>query len=64
MTNGANFLADLIIVLDQGRVAEQGTHEELMQKGGLYYRMWMEQARAGSLAMVDTLEQELTVPAS
>jgi ATP-binding cassette subfamily B (MDR/TAP) protein 7 len=64
MTNRANFLADLIIVLDQGRVAEQGTHEELMQKGGLYYRMWVEQARTGGSAMVDTLEQVLTVPTS
>lgn len=37
-------LADLIIVLNEGRVAEQGTHEELLKKGGLYYSMWVEQA--------------------
>jgi len=55
---------DLIIVLDKGRVAEQGTHEELMKKGGLYYRMWVEQARAGGPALVDTVEEEITVPAS
>ncbi len=31
--------ADLILVLDKGRIAEQGTHEELLTKGGLYQRM-------------------------
>ncbi|KZT00956.1 P-loop containing nucleoside triphosphate hydrolase protein [Laetiporus sulphureus 93-53] len=36
--------ADLIIVLKDGQVAEQGTHDELMRKGGIYYSMWMEQA--------------------
>lgn len=32
--------ADNIIVLEQGKVAEQGTHEELLQKGGLYAKLW------------------------
>ncbi|THH27318.1 hypothetical protein EUX98_g6869 [Antrodiella citrinella] len=36
--------ADLIIVLRDGQVVEQGTHEELMRTGGLYYSMWQEQA--------------------
>ncbi|WP_375790313.1 ABC transporter ATP-binding protein [Paenibacillus agricola] len=29
--------ADLILVLDQGAIAERGTHEELLRKRGLYY---------------------------
>ncbi|HYF58498.1 MAG TPA: ABC transporter transmembrane domain-containing protein [Burkholderiaceae bacterium] len=31
--------ADLIVVLDHGRVAEQGTHAELLARGGLYSRL-------------------------
>ncbi|KAF5363195.1 hypothetical protein D9758_008316 [Tetrapyrgos nigripes] len=41
--------ADLIIVLQDGQVAEQGTHEELIRKGGLYFRMWQQQATADQL---------------
>jgi ATP-binding cassette subfamily B protein len=32
--------ADRIIVLENGRAAESGTHEELLKAGGLYSRMW------------------------
>jgi ATP-binding cassette subfamily B protein len=35
--------ADQIVVLDQGRVAERGTHAGLLQKGGLYAEMWNRQ---------------------
>ena len=37
--------ADKIIVLDQGRVAEQGTHTELLAKGGLYARLHQLQSK-------------------
>ena len=31
---------DEIVVLESGRVAERGTHRELLSSGGLYQRMW------------------------
>jgi len=39
--------ADLIIVLKDGRVVEQGTHEELLEMGGLYKSMWAQQSMLG-----------------
>jgi ATP-binding cassette subfamily B protein len=37
--------ADQILVLDHGRVREQGSHRELLQQGGLYAQMWALQQR-------------------
>ena len=34
--------ADNIVVVDDGRIAEQGTHQQLMEQGALYYKMWNE----------------------
>ena len=38
--------ADNIIVLEKGRLVEQGTHAELMDKGGLYAGLWNRQRAA------------------
>ncbi len=35
--------ADKIIVLDKGKIVEQGSHEELLTKGGYYAELWMAQ---------------------
>lgn len=32
--------ADTIIVMEEGRIVEQGSHEELISKNGLYYKLW------------------------
>ena len=35
--------ADIIYVLEKGKIVEQGTHDELVDKKGLYYAMWRQQ---------------------
>ena len=37
--------ADEILVLDEGRIVERGTHAQLMENGGLYARMYLLQHR-------------------
>ncbi|MFI6350411.1 ABC transporter ATP-binding protein [Streptomyces sp. NPDC050560] len=38
--------ADQIVVLDHGRVAERGTHRDLLAREGLYARLWLQESAA------------------
>ena len=40
--------ADNIVVLDKGRVAEEGTHEELTARRGIYYKLVKNQLELGN----------------
>ena len=46
---------DRLIVLDQGRIVEQGDHRSLLAQGGLYARLWAHQS-GGFLG--DSLEED------
>lgn len=47
--------ADLILVLDKGRIVQQGTHDELLAQPGMYQQVYDVQAR-----IEDELEKEVT----
>jgi ATP-binding cassette subfamily B protein len=50
--------ADLILVVKDGEVIERGTHEELLEKKGFYYHLYMSQfegqKRSPSLAEISS----------
>jgi ABC-type bacteriocin/lantibiotic exporter with double-glycine peptidase domain len=50
-------LADRVVVLDGGRVIEQGTHEALLQAGGLYARIFRAQQHIESRGVVRELPE-------
>ena len=35
---------DRLIVMDRGRIVEQGTHEALLARGGIYAGLWARQS--------------------
>jgi ATP-binding cassette subfamily B protein len=35
---------DRILVFDQGQIVEDGSHQDLLDKQGFYYRLWVMQA--------------------
>ena len=41
--------ADVIFVLDRGRVVERGTHSELLERGGLYAHLYLQQFKGGQV---------------
>ena len=38
--------ADVILVMEQGRIVEQGSHDELLARGGAYFRLYNSQFAA------------------
>jgi ABC-type transport system involved in Fe-S cluster assembly fused permease/ATPase subunit len=45
--------ADEILVLDQGRIVERGSHRSLLEANGLYAQMWSLQQQEGEVAAID-----------
>jgi hypothetical protein len=53
---------DRLIVLEAGRIAEEGTHEELLRLGGHYDRLWRHQSGGFLAHEVVATETETELP--
>lgn len=49
---------DRLIVMDQGRIVESGTHADLLQAGGLYARLWARQTGGFVSAGLEDIEED------
>ena len=54
---------DRLIVIDEGRVVEQGTHEQLLASGGQYAKLWERQS-GGFINPDDDAEEKIGVAAA
>jgi len=52
-------ITDLIIVMKDGQVAEQGTHDSLLAQRGLYHDMWLAQQETTPLDGAQQAEAEV-----
>lgn len=53
--------ADQILVLERGRIAERGTHDELLADAGVYARMWNSQERLSAYAYAEDGAEDVAV---
>ncbi|MEG3050559.1 MAG: hypothetical protein RR792_10325, partial [Thermomonas sp.] len=47
---------DRLVVMDAGRIVEEGSHEQLLSRGGLYAQLWQRQS-GGFLALAPTTDE-------
>jgi ABC-type multidrug transport system, ATPase and permease components len=50
--------ADQIIVVEKGKIAERGTHKELLEKNGIYAKMWAEYQQSVTWTLDNSKDNE------
>ncbi|WP_319559362.1 ABC transporter ATP-binding protein [Marispirochaeta sp.] len=53
--------ADNVVVFNEGRIVQQGTHNELMNADGLYRQMWEEQQQTRNWKIIEHTTQETVI---